>query len=303
VALVAESLRETCCVVVPLYRSWVAEDEALSLILTHARASGKAALIIVHPPEISVFVQRLQAWFKRGYPQAASFLGLEIPGQYFTSVAAYNRLLLADFFYQKLSDYEWMFIVQLDALLLSDQLSSWFDMPYSYIGAPWLIGLDRPIQPLRPLGGGNGGFSLRRIAACREVLRFRGWLYPYFRGLELNTLPDQRWRAEGRACRQFFAHAGRLDRLPIYEDLFWSFVAPLINPSFGVAPFSLSSCFAFETEPRFLFQRTGAVPLGCHAYQRHDPSFWHELWQSRPDLIGPFVDSARRLVVDLCQGS
>lgn len=291
----------SCCLLVPLYRPHITEDEALSLVITHARAAGVAVLTILHPPEITEFVEQLRTWFYQQDPQGISFESLKVPSQYFQSVAAYSSLLLSEFFYQLLAAYEWLLIVQTDALMLTNQLESWLTMPYSYIGAPWFLGLDQPRRPLCPLGGGNGGFSLRRVADCLEVLRYRGSLYRYLRRMELATLPHQRWRAELRACRRIFARATSLVKLDLFEDLFWSFVAPEINPGFSVAPFSVSAQFAIETEPRFLFENIQLAPLGCHAYRRHDPAFWDELWILRPDLVGCFQDSARQLFADLQQ--
>lgn len=292
---------QSCCLLVPLYRPCLTEDEALSLVITHARASGVTALKILHPPEIAGFVARLQGWFSQNRSDLISIGSLEVPGEYFQSVAAYSRLLLSEFFYQSLAAYEWLLIVQVDALLLSDQLEPWLSMPYSYIGAPWFVGLDQPIKPLRPLGGGNGGLSLRRVADCLDVLRYRGNLYRALRHMERITLPHQRWRAELRACRSFFAKASSLTGLDLFEDLFWSFVAPEINSAFSVAPFSVSAKFAVETEPRFFCDQSDILPLGCHGYRRHDPIFWERLWRLKPDLVGPYGEQARRLATHLEQ--
>jgi hypothetical protein len=291
-----------CCVLVPLYRPCLSKTEALSLLATYQRAVGAAELAILHPPELSGFVQVLDQWFCHRDRQGQAFRSFEFPTRYFQGVSAYSSLLLSESFYARFSNYEWLFIIQPDALLLSDQWPIWLDSSYSYIGAPWFVGLEQPRRPLRPLGGGNGGFSLRRIAHCREVLRYRGWLYRYWRSLEITTLPDQRFRAEWRACRRLFSNAGSFEKLDLYEDLFWSFIAPQISSAFCVAPFSIAARFAFETEPRALFRHTQVAPLGCHAYERHDPLFWDQMWRSHPTLIGSFIESVERLMVDLQQG-
>lgn len=289
-----------CCVLVPLYRPSLTKVEALSLVATHQRAAGQGTLAILHPPEMTPFIRQLQEWFA-GYnhKEGPTYRSVEFPSRFFKSVSAYSNLLMSEDFYERLSGHEWLFIIQSDALLLSDQWSSWLDCPHSYIGAPWFVGLDQPRQPLRPLGGGNGGFSLRRIADCREVLRYRGWLYHHWRRLELGTLPDQRWRAEGRAARRLLSFAGRFEKINIYEDLFWSFMAPHLSPTFSVAPFRLASGFAFETEPRALFQQTQIMPVGCHAHERHDPVFWSHLWRSHPNLLGSLTESANQLMANL----
>lgn len=300
-ALMLAEPRYRCCVLVPLYRPFLTNTEALSLVATHRRAEGKAALLLLHPPELAGFVQHLRSWFAYRGLDGQTFESLQCPAPYFRGVSAYSSLLLSEAFYAQLSGYEWLFIVQLDALLLSDQWPVWLDSAYSYIGPPWFVGLDQPRLPLRPLGGGNGGFSLRRVADCAEVLRYRGCLYRHWRDLELITLPDQRWRAEGRALRRLFAFAGSFETIDLFEDLFWSFMAHRISSTFSVAPFSQSIQFAFETEPRTLFRSTRAVPVGCHAHERYDPDFWHQIWSSDPSLIGLFEHSAMALVADLKQ--
>lgn len=293
------TLPSPCCLLVPLFRPHVTEDEALSLVITHARAANSTALTILHPPEISSFVARLRAWFERRSVQEITFASLEVPSHHFASLSSYSELMLSESFYQSLTAYEWLFVVQPDALLLSDYLAPWLDMPYSYIGAPWFVGLDHPVKPLLPLGGGNGGFSLRRISDCIATLRFRGSIYRYLRRMELATLPHQRWRAEWRALRYASCRGSNLQKINLFEDLFWSFVAPLINPSFVVAPFHVSSRFAIETEPRFLQQQMQQLPLGCHAYRRYDPTFWEETWSLHPELIDRFKVPARQLMADL----
>lgn len=296
--MVAEPSKR-CCVLVPLYRADLSKAEALSLVATHRRALGGATLAILHPPELSGFVQQLNHWFSSRDRETQVFQGIEFPTHYFQGVSAYSSLLLSESFYARFASFEWLFIIQADALLLSDQWSTWLDSSYSYIGAPWFVGLERPRQPLRPLGGGNGGFSLRRIADCCEVLRYRGWLYRHWRRLELTTLPDQRVRAEWRACRRLFAYAGSLEQLDLYEDLVWSFMAPQMSSVFSVAPFSVAARFAFETEPRALFQHAKVAPVGCHAHERHDPLFWDQLWRHNPELIGSLAEEAERLMADL----
>jgi hypothetical protein len=299
-ALASSSAPKSCCLLVPLHRPYLTEDEALSLVVTHARSSAKVDLKILHPPDISGFVLWLHQWFARQYSGNRVFGSIQFSKEYFRSVASYSRLLLSRCFYEALSKYELLLIVQADALLLSDELDPWLSTDYSYIGAPWFVGLDHPIKPLRSLGGGNGGLSLRRVADCLKILQYSGPLYGPIRSMEHQTLPHQPLRAEVRALRKLFTTAKSLDDLPIYEDLFWSFIAPKIDSSFQVAPFSNAWKFSIESEPRFFFDqlKDDSLPLGCHAYRKHDPEFWQDLWKSRPEIIQPFAQLARELSAD-----
>jgi hypothetical protein len=63
----------------------------------------------------------------------------------------------------------------------------------------------------------------------------------------------------------------------MYEDLFWSFIAPRLNPAFSVAPPEIAIDFAWELHPRAQYQQRGQLPFGCHAWQRYDRAFWLDI--------------------------
>jgi hypothetical protein len=61
----------------------------------------------------------------------------------------------------------------------------------------------------------------------------------------------------------------------VYEDKFWSFEAPRLEPGFRIPPAETAVAFAFESEPRFCFEQNGRrLPFGCHKWRAHDPEFW-----------------------------
>lgn len=288
--------RPSCCLLVPIHQLALTEAEALSLVLSHSRATHAADLYLLHPPSRRPLAERICAWFAHERPGAAAVLRLEQPERSFTSLESYSSLLLSADFYQRLHAYEWLLIVQPDALLLTEAWSNWLAMPYSYIGAPMFAGLEEPVEPLRLIGGGNGGLSLRNLCHCRAVLEYRGWLYPQLRCYERATLPHQPWRAEFRSLRHhLFTGVGCIEQLPLFEDLFWSYVAPQLSALFTVAPPELAMRFAFEAKPQWLWERTGQLPAGCHAYARYGAGFWAERFSECPELIGPYREPARRL--------
>jgi len=287
--------RPSCCLLVPLYRPSLSRAEALSLVISHARGGLAADLHVLHPPDLGPFVADVRAWFAQMAPQAPGFRSLVRPASDFSSLEAYSALMLTPELYAQLEAYTWMLMVQPDALLLSDRWSDWLASPWCYVGAPFFEGLERPSHPLRLLGGGNGGVSLRRIQACLAVLRRRGWLYPALRRKERICLPRERLRAELRALRSWGLRSGRPAAIPIYEDLFWSFVAPALDRSFKLPSASESARFAFEAEPRHLLQLTGELPAACHAHERYDPSFWRATFEANPGLIAPYATRAEGL--------
>ena len=94
-------------------------------------------------------------------------------------VRNYSRLLLTDEFYATFAQYEYMLVIQDDVYVLRDDLAYWQARRFDYIGAPWPMGLEHVLSMSHKPGihghtvtayVGNGGFSLRRIAACRQLL-------------------------------------------------------------------------------------------------------------------------------------
>jgi hypothetical protein len=138
-------------------------------------------------------------------------------------------------------------------LLFSDELGTWCERGYDYVGAPWTR--RTPAGEPYFTGVGNGGLSLRRVGSCRRVLANRG--------------------------RSRLRKAADLARNPWpYEDKFWSLEAPRLEPSFRIPSPEVAVAFAFETEPRFCFEANGRrLPFGCHRWMTYDPEFW------RPHLL------------------
>src|SRR5712664_638129 len=58
--------------------------------------------------------------------------------KYFKNSDTYSELLLSKEFYQTFSEYQYILIYQLDALVFSDQLLEWCQTGLDYVGAPWL---------------------------------------------------------------------------------------------------------------------------------------------------------------------
>ena len=74
-------------------------------------------------------------------------------------IKQYNKILKSKIFYDKFSDWDFMCLIQTDALIVRKIDDIYFN--YDYIGAP--RSLTHP--------GGNGGFSLRNISKFRELTK------------------------------------------------------------------------------------------------------------------------------------
>ena len=99
---------------------------------------------------------------------------------YFNSVRDYSRLLISDMFYEHYLNYEFLLIMQPDAMVLKKTLNEWLSKPYDWIGAPWPNGWECAL-PIR-IGNvlesitcrafvGNGGLSLRKPEKILNLLR------------------------------------------------------------------------------------------------------------------------------------
>ena len=261
--------KQKAAVVVPIYKSSLDEDESLA-ISQNLKILEQSPWILVHPPSNRSLINSIIAKH-----QQIPIKSIELDAHNFRSIESYNRMLLSSFFYRLFAQYSHILIAQLDTLIFSNNLSDWIALDYSYLGSPWYLGIDNPKRPLKWLGGGNGGLSLRNVQASLEVLERPRWLFTSIRSYEHQSLPREWLRAEVRALRQLLERSNGKTRTPkMYEDLFWSFIAPRINPSFKVAPPDISKDFAWELNPREQYKQSGKLPFGCHAWHRYDRDFW-----------------------------
>lgn len=179
---------------------------------------------------------------------------LEFDDYFFQSERTYSELLLRLEFYDCFST-DYLLILQPDALIFSDSLNYWIDERYDYIGAPWPSGIDFPFSILTPSFPstysvrptvGNGGLSLRRISSIRKIL-------------EKYAAQAAVWRNVGNP-----------------EDVFLG-MALVLLPGARLPNLITAASFSIETNPSFFLPLLeGAIPFGCHAFDRYEPSFWRE---------------------------
>ncbi len=233
----------TAVVVIPIYRAEPDAVERASLERCRSvLGSHPIRLVCPESLDVSTYVPTTEGVETERFPDAC-----------FASIGTYSRLLCSADFYARFGAFDYMLVHQLDCYVFDDRLAEWCDADWDYIGAPWIdfdwladsrhawsqrCGMARLLRRV-----GNGGFSLRRVAAFRRVAHRLRWL---------------------------------ASRVHLHEDLFWSNLAPLLAPGFRVASERDALRFAFEQEPRRCFERSGGLPFGCHGFARHDPSFWRE---------------------------
>jgi hypothetical protein len=254
-------------VVVPHHKSALQPDEELSL--RHLTSVlGDKEILWVMPQGCS--------------PPRHGDNCVSLESRHFMDIAAYSRLLLDDQFYARFAAWDHILIYQLDCLVFRDELARWCDRSYDYIGAPLAVPT-RNGAPAYVVG--NGGFSLRRVGACRDVLRAGApsltnalssmMTAPSQHGLSHLPYPARlvkclRVLNEVRQGAAWYAA-----RYTQNEDLFWSFRARLFSSAFSKAPAHEAGLFAIETEPEEWYRRNGnTLPFGCHAWAKWNRPFW-----------------------------
>ena len=168
-------------------------------------------------------------------------------------------------FYEAFSAFKYLLVYQLDAFVFSDQLIEWCGKKYDYIGAPWLnvkwinkkeINKKLPLfttitylfKLLKGKDGlvGNGGFSLRKISSH---LKFAKVYSSIFSSLNFN------------------------------EDLFWGKYVAANERDFKIPLINEALSFSIENDPAGAFKiLDNELPFGCHAWYKHDISFWKKIF-------------------------
>ena len=264
-------------VVVPVARFPLTADEEISM--RHLRKYlGKFDRYMIGP-------RRLPREF-------SDFKLKRFPEKYFTGVFEYNRLLLTEKFYRAFAAYEYILIYQLDCLVFAGNLEEWCRKGWDYVGAPWLKNLAKPEEGF--LAVGNGGLSLRRVGSALNVFRSKRPVEdPEMRGADPGSLRfvyerlgagstlarfirrTKTWLHRHGYKNSVSRRAQHLAHHNYHEDYFWAYEAARYVDHFHIPGPAEALDFSFEMEPRYcLAANSGRMPLGCHAWSKHDRAFW-----------------------------
>ena len=255
------------CIIVPHYRCILTEEEIaswrqLDRLLGHI---PKCVLLPKSLKNIGLFFDSRKIYF---------------PESFFEYPYGYNRLLLRSDLYNLLREFEYILIYQLDCLVFRDDLLDWCRKGFDYIGSPWFMDENKN-ETTSPITVGNGGLSLRKVSTAMQILSRpikRGALYPapHHHAPQPTGLNWFIWNMY-RRCRQHLGIWRVQDELENFfenEDIFWSFVAPKIYPTYKKASAEESLDFSFEVNPQMCVEMNGGkVPFGCHAWAKHDKKF------------------------------
>jgi Protein of unknown function (DUF5672)/Uncharacterised nucleotidyltransferase len=230
-------------IVLPIYRPHLDDVEVLATV-------DRAIALLKHGDWHLVAPMSLETLFyEKRYGKAI----VRFPDACFDSKRSYSCLLLTDEFYATFAQYEYMLILQDDVYVLRDDLPYWQARRFDYIGAPWPMGLEFELSMSHKPGihghtftayVGNGGFSLRRIAACRQLLA------------------------------EFVEEAAWFRKNGYPEDMFFGFFGQF-SQQFTLPSFRVAATFAWEQSlPRMHALCQGQLPMAIHGYDRCDPEFF-----------------------------
>jgi hypothetical protein len=229
-------------IVLPIYRPRL-DDDVLATV-------DRAIAVLQHGDWHLVAPMSLETSF---YEKRYSNAIVRFPDACLDSPGNYSRLLLTDEFYATFAQYEYMLVIQDDVYVLRDDLAYWQTRRFDYIGAPWPMGLEYALSmSLKPgIHGhtftayvGNGGFSLRRIPACRQLLA------------------------------EFAEEAAWFRKHDQPEDMFFAIFGQF-SQQFTLPSLRVAAAFAWEERlPRMHALCEGRLPMAIHAYGKHDPEFF-----------------------------
>ena len=275
----------SCAIVVPVYQPVTDPFEQLSLAQT-------IKTLVAYPVYI-VGPDKLQGYFEELVTDASGRIRYKtFKDHFFQSIDGYNDLLLSQCFYQAFDAFEYMLLVQTDALVLSSDLESWCAKQYSYVGAPWYEGYTRPTLPLTLTSVGNGGFSLRRVPDFIRVLSrprlFKNVLMQSWPGGLISTV--YRYLKDYHCVAFGNAHFN----IKVNEDLFWGLFVSQQCKFFSVPSPAEALSFAFEAHPDHSYRLNNyTLPFGCHAWRRYQSEFWYKTLNDEGLEIGRLLQDLK----------
>lgn len=163
--------------------------------------------------------------------------------QYFQSGRTYSKLLMSPFFYEPFLSFDYMLIYQLDAFVFYDALEEFCRLGWDYIGAAWPMSWGNVNVNKTPRVG-NGGFCLRKVAACYKLV----------------------------------TQNQSLTKGNFSEDTFFALCGVNKKIDFNVAPVEVADIFSMEHYPdRCLKKLRYKLPFGCHGWTKISADFYVEL--------------------------
>ena len=224
-------------VVIPNHKEELDELEKISLAQVR-KVLKNYPLVFVGPKDKNF------SYIKPGEPI------VHFPKEYFQTLKGYNILSISPLFYEPFLNFDYILIYQLDAFVFYDALEDFCRLDYDYIGAAWPYYAWQGAKYKKTPRVGNGGFSLRKVKVCHELLK------------KCSALPNWQAILEGFDEDGFFATCGVIE-----------------EENFNVAPIEVAKLFAMEWYPDRHVKKLGnELPFGCHNWTKFSANFYVELF-------------------------
>lgn len=256
-------------IIIPIFKINLTDFEIISVKRAINILSGQQEIIFIHPKSLELSNYYLN------FPEIILYKNFD--DFYFSSITGYNNLLLSSFFYENFLNYDYMLIYQTDCYIFENNLTFWADKEYDYIGGVWFENFtSNPYDGAKMSYPGNGGFSLRkvkscydlitsnsRIKSCKDILAeykakkkqinyliiFFKILIKYFSKKNIYKYCAKRYRNNEDV---FFMEEGRFLK---------TFSIPDVNEAIN---------FSWDRCPKYLLDINKKLPMGCHAWYRND---------------------------------
>lgn len=235
--------RSSVAIVIPIYKPQFEALEQFSVDFSLSQVVARDCYFLA-PEGMDC------SYYANRYPQVTyKFFAKD----YFESIDSYSRLMLSRDFYARFAAYQFILILQPDAILFRDDLDFWANQGYDYVGAPWPEGMELTVWRDNFSGDnrrrvkahvGNGGLSLRRVGKSVKLIE---------------EFPE--------------SHEAFL-RATANEDAFFSIMG-LVSGDFSIPDVVVASRFAMELQPEYFMSINGGqYPMGAHAWWIVNPKFW-----------------------------
>ena len=234
------SHKKLVAVVIPVYKAEPTITDVVAMRQLR-KVLGHYPLYFIHPRSLQPDYGELGKGFCRE----------AFADAYFQSTAGYSALMLSAELYDRFAAYEYVLIYQLDAFVFTDRLLEFCQLGYDYIGAP--VRRLTPLWHALKVRVGNGGFSLRRVSACRRMIPV--W--------EKMLTDDHPWSVELSDC----------------EDAFWGYCGKFNQLGFKVPRVPQALEFAVQENIQHAYARMlkGWRPFGAHGWNKMDAPFWERI--------------------------
>lgn len=257
-------------VVIPIYAEKPTKDEKASL-LQCKKILGKYPIIVICPDSLDVSEYKFLTDRYERFSNSS-----------FKSVKTYSSLCLDVNLYKRFQEFDYILIYQPDGWVFKDELEYWCNQGFDYIGAPWFEGFEKADENSKMLQEvGNGGMSLRNVKKHIELFKNPYFIQSFKAICQENRkhkLISNLLNVPLNICKylsQYFIPSRFGTKLN--EDFYIAKYAAKIVPDFRFPKPETAAKFAFENQPRRLFElNKRQLPFLCHAFKKYDFKFWQQ---------------------------